>query len=178
MMRTVLILLVGLLISGCQAPAGGPNRTPPPNSQTVPPANHVRIIPEMVRSDAREVNWSWTVIGDRNWKLASGGGTSFTLSDSFPFNDASRGGTHVWELWISAKSVGTAPKGVIVEYEAQLRGSNGASVKTGVRRVETHSPTLAAAVLIEQGLKSTPSLPTTVKLASVGTEYITLEVKP
>jgi hypothetical protein len=114
-------------------------------------------------------------VGDRNWKSASGEGTSFTLADSYPFNADRRGGTHVWELWLKAKSTGAASAGAVIEYEIRLRGSNAGGVSTGVRRIQTSAPTLAEAVKLVESRPGLYPLDKPVKLAEIGRQVISLE---
>jgi hypothetical protein len=160
-----------ILQAGCRP--GPPARANP----TMPPKGSVRIIPKKVAETGNKVQWVWTVLGDRNWTAVTMEKGAATLSKSYPLNDLNRaGGTHVWELWVTASSSSANDRNTPISVEIRLRGSNAAGI-TASETVDGASMKLPGAFRPTLTSNQTLRLPLETELANVAGRTIRLAIK-
>lgn len=154
---------------------GGCRTGPPARANSVmPPQGSVKIFPKKVSEGPKKVQWMWTILGDRNWSNSSISPRVVTISGSFPLNSLTRtGGTHVWELWITATTT-DASQAATVNLETKIRGSNGAGVTT-TASIDRAKLSDAIRPMLKQ--TNTFRIPADVEIAEVGGKTVKLVIK-
>jgi hypothetical protein len=135
------------------------------------------VLPVRVSEDRERFEWTWTVVGERNWTEASVSRAGVTLRGSYPLNSRERArGTHVWEVSLTVEK--RKDSGVPAEavWKVQARGSDAAaSAASGT--LSLGPGTVDAAV---QSLRSHPlttGLPARIDLAALGQERVRLVIE-
>lgn len=90
----------------------------------VPNTGNVRLVTQPVKNGADELHYKWSLIGSSNWRKATGGGTEFALSDTYPLNSATeRGGCNIYEAdLVASKASG--------KWTITLHGSDDTTVRS------------------------------------------------
>ena len=156
-----------LLLIGCRANSSAAGLA------GLPPAGSVRILARKLRENGRTYQWQWTIIGDRNWRSASGDGWRFRLNNSYPLNSTTgSGGTHIWEFTATVEEQATG-----LRREFSLRGSNAGQFKSsGV--VGAQGATLGQVVRTLQVSDVTLAVPAHLSLVRVGGQTVELAIDP
>jgi hypothetical protein len=143
----------------------------------IPPEGHVRILAKKLRDDGRSYQFQWTIVGDRNWRVADGDGWRFRLSNTYPLNSTSnRGGTHIWEFTatVAPPPGGQATSGL--QRDFRLRGSNAGQFRS-TGSVGPAGVSLGQVVRTLQTRDALLSIPATVHLVRVGGETVELRIE-
>ncbi|MBC8137324.1 MAG: hypothetical protein H8F28_15700 [Fibrella sp.] len=90
----------------------------------VPNTGKVRVVSSKLETGSDKLHYKWSFIGSSNWRKASGTGTDFVLSDTYPLNSATeRGGCNIYEAdLIADKASG--------KWMVTLHGSDGTTLNT------------------------------------------------
>lgn len=109
----------------------------------VPNTGNVRVVTNPIQNSADKIHYKWSLIGSSNWRKATGSGTEFALSDTYPLNSATdRGGCNIYEADLIADQASGkwtitlhGSDDTTITTEGEL--PSGKSVKDTVRIVQT-----------------------------------------
>lgn len=155
----------------------GPVRRPSGTALSIPPAGNARLLPKRISASSSREEWQWTVVGDRNWTVATARGTEFELSGAYRFNSRSTlGGTHIWVLDVSVSRPTGANSGQL-RVDSSIHGSNGTTVTT--KSVLDDGGTKPDGVFtVAQSRDTLAAIPGVVQLGSVAGKPLTLKLNP
>lgn len=132
----------------------------------------MRVLARQITTDKHELHWTWTVLGERNWRSATVSDADVRLSDSYPLNSSTgSGGTNVWEVDLVAAR---RKDGATVR--VRLRGSQAASASSEWQLTNAESADIGRSVSVVSRSDCVPELPADVVLARVGAETVRLRV--
>lgn len=143
---------------------------------SIPPANTIRLIPGIHGVETPDrANWTWSILGERNWTAPSANGARATLGDSYPLNDVKRQhGCNTWNCDLTV--IRDRARTEQADWTLTLHGSNGMTARSA-GAVPLNGGDVAGVTRIEADRASTVDLPATFVLAHLGGTDITLKIE-
>ncbi len=160
-----------MVVSGCRPNAVGTGPL------AIPAANAVRlIVGASAPISADHAQWTWSVLGERNWTITTAHDTQLTLGGSYPLNDVKHyHGCNTWNCDLTVDRDRAHPDQAA--WTLTLHGSNG---KTAVTRgaMPLGGGDLSSAVASPLETGAVEKLPATFHLAKLGAQDVTVVVNP
>ena len=159
-----------LAVVGCS-----PARPAPDSPLSVPPKDTVSIIAgRSNQSTPDHAQWTWSILGERNWTAPSASDTHLTLAQSYPLNDVvRRHGCNTWNCELTLdRDVASTSTG---HWILKLHGSNGQTAQS-IGTVPLKGGDLSSAVSAVQDRDTNSNLPASLTLATLGDRDITIAV--
>ncbi|MBC7805119.1 MAG: hypothetical protein H7145_03105 [Akkermansiaceae bacterium] len=135
----------------------------------VPTSGNVRVVTTPIETGTDKLHYKWSLIGSSNWRKASGTGTDFVLSDTYPLNSATeRGGCHIYEADLTADKASG-------KWAVTLHGSDGTTVNTE-GALPAGKPVSSAIQISQTAASARVGTPNNITLAQIDGKPLRLSV--